>query len=81
MKNYFKYYIKNIFRFEDKSNWCLGYFKSSKKIKITSKDLLNNFKKAKIFKPPKDEFWADPFLIKHKQKLFIFFEKFYKKKK
>lgn len=80
MKNYIKYFIKNILQLKDRSNWCLGYFKNSSEFKLTNKNLLNNIKKAKIFRSPKDEFWADPFLIRHKQRLFIFFERFYKKK-
>ena len=80
MKNSLKFFIKNLFPFKDKSNWSLGYFKISSKFKLTNKNLLINIKKAKIFIPPKDEFWADPFLIRYKQRLFIFFEKFYKKK-
>lgn len=80
MKELFKYYFKKILNFKEKHNWCLGYFKSDKKFNLTNKNLIDKFNNALVFRPPNDQFWADPFLIRHKQKLFIFFEKFYKKK-
>ena len=79
MKKLFKYHLKQILNIKDKSNWCLGYFKSDDRFKFSNTDLINNINNAIIFKPPKDQFWADPFLFNYKKKKYVFFEKFYKK--
>ena len=42
----------------------------------------NSLKKTIIFNPPKNKFWADPFLINDNDKKFIFFEEYcYEKEK
>ena len=45
--------------------WCLALI--SKK----------NFQLISVFYPPKNEFWADPFFFKHKNKDYCFFERFF----
>lgn len=80
MKNLIKYHLKKILNIKDKNNWCLGYFKLENNFKFTTKNLINKINTAIIFKPPKNQFWADPFLFNYNKKKYIFFEKFYKKK-
>jgi hypothetical protein len=70
IKNYIKYFIKKILNADDE-NWCIGMFYDDISF--------SGLKKIKIFKKPEDEFWADPFLVKHKKKKYVFFEKFKKK--
>ncbi len=79
MKKYFKYCIKRILNIKEKNNWCLGYFKLNKNFSLKNKHLINKINNASIFKPPSDQFWADPFLFNYKKKKYIFFEKFYKR--
>ena len=78
IKNELKYYIKKFIR-KDINKWSLCIFNYNRKKLIFShsKKKINDIN---IFKPPEDEFWADPFLFKYKKKKFIFFEKFLKKK-
>ena len=80
MKKLFKYHLKQILNIKDKSNWCLGYFKSDDRFKFSNTDLINNINNAIIFKPPKDQFWADPFLFNYKKKNMFFLKNFIKKK-
>jgi hypothetical protein len=70
IKNLIKYYLKKILK-KDNSNWILGLIRGD----------INevNLKKTIFFKPPVNEFWADPFLIIYKKKRYVFFEKFLKK--
>tara|TARA_Y100000294_G_scaffold151040_1_gene148644 strand:- start:142 stop:1035 length:894 start_codon:yes stop_codon:yes gene_type:complete len=80
IKNEIKYFINKIIR-KDKSNWSLCNFKSKPEDLIFSKKKNKlKLKNINIFKPPNDEFWADPFLFEHKRNKYIFFEKFLKKK-
>ena len=44
-------------------------------------DQLNSFQKASLIFAPKDRFYADPFLIEHEGKHFVFFEEFIYKSK
>lgn len=80
IKSEIKYYIKKIIS-RDNDKWSICIFKSDKKklifSKIKNKKILKNIN---VFKPPKDEFWADPFYFNYKNKKYIFFEKFFKKK-
>ena len=46
-----------------KDRWCLAIVD-------------NRFKIKKIFYPPKNFFWADPFFFNYKKKKFIFFERY-----
>ena len=79
MKNKLKYFIKNIFQ-KDLNKWSIYYFKNNIKNIIFSKNLdLKKLKNVNLFKPPKHEFWADPFLFEYKKKKYIFFEKYLKK--
>ena len=79
MKNKLKYFIKNIFQ-KDLNKWSIYNFKSNIKNIIFSKNLdLKKLKNVNLFKPPKHEFWADPFLFEYKKKKYIFFEKYLKK--
>jgi hypothetical protein len=70
IKNLIKYYLKKLLK-KDNSNWILGLIQGD----------INevNLKKSIFFKPPVNEFWADPFLIIYKKKKYVFFEKFLKK--
>jgi len=72
IKNLIKYYLKKILK-KDNSNWILGLIQGD----------INevNLKKSIFFKPPVNEFWADPFLIMYKKKKICFFLKIFKKRK
>ncbi len=78
MKNYIKYHLKKILK-KDNQNWCLGHFKTNKNIFKSKQNILEAIDKITLLKPPTDEFWADPFIYNHKNKTYVFFEKFYKK--
>ena len=81
MKNKLKYFIKNIFQ-KDLNKWSIYNFKSNIKNIIFSKNLdLKKLKNVNLFKPPKHEFWADPFLFEYKKKKYIFFFFIFKKKR
>ena len=71
IKNYIKYYIKKIFNL-DNENWCFGL--------LYGDISLSNLKKIKIFEKPTDEFWADPFFVKHKKKNMYFLKNLKKNK-
>lgn len=45
--------------------WCLAFLDKK------------NLKILKVLYPPKNEFWADPFIFKYKKKDYCFFERFY----
>ena len=74
--NFIKYYIKKIIQ-EDQNNWSIFFFKNKPEDLILKK--ANKLKLLNIFKPPKDQFWADFFFFYYKKKKYIFFEKFIKK--
>ena len=76
IKNKFKFFLKDLLDI-DQSNWSLCFVRANLKEFIYNK----NIKKKKIyfFKPPKTEFWADPFLFLYNNKKYVFFEKFLKK--
>lgn len=77
IKNNLLFYVKNLFNL-DKSKWSLCFLKANIEDFIYNK---TKQKKLIFFKPPKNEFWADPFLFSYKDKKYIFFEKFLKKNK
>ena len=63
IKKLFIFY-KKINRYEHRK-WCLAFI-SKKNLKI-----------LKVFYPPKNQFWADPFIFTHKNKDYCFFERFF----
>jgi hypothetical protein len=68
--------FKKIF-YTDAFNWILLF-----EIKNIEDVLSNSYGNFKKLKPPKDKFWADPFVISTKSKYYIFIEEFiYKTKK
>ena len=67
---FLKYYLKRILK-KDRSKWILGL--------IHGDINYNSLKKTIFFKPPNNEFWADPFLFCRKKSKYIFFENFKKK--
>jgi hypothetical protein len=79
MKSYLKYYLKKIVK-KDKNNWSLGLFESISTHFLPKKELIDKINNINLFRPPKEEFWADPFIYNYKGKIFVFFEKFLKKK-
>ena len=65
----------------ESDNWSICNFKYNQKILFSKKKInIKKIKKLNIFRPPQDEFWADPFVFKFKKKKYVFFEKFLKKK-
>jgi len=64
-KFFFKFYlkIKSILGYKYQK-WCLALINE------------DNLSIKKIFSPPKNEFWADPFYFKYKKKDYCFFEKY-----
>ena len=51
------------------------FFLNQWQLLYTLKDDINfDFRNFIKIIPPKDRFWADPFIVKHKKKFFIFFE-------
>ncbi|WP_299100129.1 hypothetical protein [uncultured Winogradskyella sp.] len=68
----FYHSIKNKFYF---NQWALIFLNNKKK-----EDPFN-LKNYKTILPPKDRFWADPFLIKHNDKTYLFIEELIYKNK
>jgi hypothetical protein len=63
--------IKNHFNFQKREKWFLGWMKNEKQFV---------FRKIKKIIPPRNNFWADPFIINFNKEDLIFFEDFENKK-
>ncbi len=71
---YLKYHLEQLYSVEQ---WFLAYRISSQPL-----DPQNALSGLKVFTPPQDRFWADPFPVKHGNRYFIFFEEYlYEEKK
>lgn len=75
-KNYFAVFCIKISKLYSLDQWILQYKFESKKI------MSKSFFRFKKLMPPKNRFWADPFIVFKNNKYYIFFEElFYKKNK
>ena len=73
IKKYFFYILKkiNLFNKQKVSLWSLHFIKYNKNFFFNNKI---NFKNSTKINSPKNYEWADPFIIKNKNKNYIFFE-------
>ncbi len=71
---YVKYHLDKLYSIEQ---WFLAYRFNPQP--LNSQNALSGLK---VFMPPQDRFWADPFPVKHGDRYFIFFEEYlYEEKK
>ena len=70
--SFMKYFLKNLISKIDSqfyfNQWIIMYY--------FGKDLQKSFWRYKPLNPPKDRFWADPFIINHNGCHYIFFEEY-----
>ena len=75
LKFFFKFLTRVVYRFwyrfTEDEQWIMMLAKNDKP--NTPNMAFEHFQRIM---PPKDEFWADPFLIEHKEKHYLFFEVF-----